>query len=291
MGPRWIALVTLVSALGASRGANAHCLTTTVNEPRGYDPAVSGCWTSGVTVAWPDASIDLQVDAFASRKVPFEVARRIVDESFAKWSSVECKLPGALTTDAVMHPKFRWRDLGAKTVDVSDCTTEECEHDRLAENRLILFRDDEWPNADGAVTYALTTLTYRTNSGRVVGAFMEVNTADHDFVEHAPSSGPAVALDYVITHEAGHFLGLAHSNQFESIMYRAYRGDSDASLRPDDVGAICAIRAATPPSQPEGCGCGVPRSSSQAGTVSALCVAAIALTRRRRTPVSVSRHR
>lgn len=281
---RAIHLLLLSSLLLLPKTARAYCLTTTVNEPTDYEPTLSGCWKQGITLAWPAAPIGLRVDARASRKVSLEVAERTVVESFAKWSSVTCEAPGALTTaDPAPRPAFEVRDLGPTMVDVSDCSTSECVRDRLAESGSILFRDSGWPTADGPETYALTTLTYRPSTGRVYGAFMELNTADHDFVEHGPAPDHAAALDYVITHEAGHFLGLAHSDKSDSIMFSRYRNDGDATLRADDRAAICAIRAAPDEPEAKGCACGVPRATETSEGALSTVVALLFWSRRRRT--------
>lgn len=277
-----MASLSFACVLAGSHAAEAYCLTTTVSEPRGWDPEAQGCFHEGAVLAWPDAPIDLHVDAVASRKVPFDVAQRALDAAFERWSSVVCDVPGALST-AVVHPRFHVRNLGPLTVDLSDCTTEECARDRLAEQRLLVFRDDEWPNAEGAITYALTTVTYRVGSGRVAGAFIEVNTADHDFVEHGPTGGDVAALDYVLTHEAGHFLGLAHSDRADAIMNRLYHPEREATLLRDDEAAICSIRTAAPPEAARaGCGCGVPSSGPHHGWLLGLGLAALVVRRSHR---------
>ncbi|MGZ3416602.1 MAG: matrixin family metalloprotease [Polyangiales bacterium] len=247
-------LLPLLAVIFVSRSAAAYCLTTTVNEPRDYEPTVTGCWKQGVTLAWPASPIGVRVDARASRKVSLEVTQRVVTESFAKWSDVICEPPAT-------HATFEVHDFGPTLIDISDCTTGPCVRDRLAGAGSILYRDNGWPYDDGPSTYALTTLTYGTTSGHVYGAFLEINTADHDFVERGPAPGGAAALDYVITHESGHFLGLAHSDTVDAIMFSRYRNDGDASLRADDRAAICATRpAADDPGRP-GCGCGAASGS------------------------------
>jgi hypothetical protein len=252
--------------------AYAYCLTTSVPEPDDWEPTLTGCWKQGVTLAWPAAPIGYHLDPRASKKVSFDVFQRVTTAAFAQWSAVTC---------AGEHPAFEIRDLGPATIDVSDCTDYPCVRDRLAEAGAILFRDDKWPHDGGSTTFALTTVTYRPSTGRIFGAFLEINSADHDFVEHGPSPSHSAALDSVIAHESGHFLGVAHSDHHDAIMFSRYVNDGNATLREDDRAAICAIRPAPDePSQDEGCDCGVPRSSPRGAF--AIGIAAMVLWSRRR---------
>ncbi len=47
-------------------------------------------------------------------------------------------------------------------------------------------------------------------------------------------------LASILTHEAGHFLGLAHSAETSAVMYAHYHPGQNV-LTPDDVGGICSI--------------------------------------------------
>jgi hypothetical protein len=47
-------------------------------------------------------------------------------------------------------------------------------------------------------------------------------------------------LPSILTHEAGHFLGLAHSSDSSAVMFASYHVNS-TNLQPDDVNGICSI--------------------------------------------------
>ena len=109
-------------------------------------------------------------------------------------------------------------------------------------------------------------------------------------------------LASVVTHEAGHFLGLSHSCAPGATMIDGYMtGDLGMrSIEADDIAGICAIYPPTshPPAcdptpprgfsktcggaSDDGCGCNVIGSEREAGSLPALALAALLLRLRRR---------
>ena len=53
--------------------------------------------------------------------------------------------------------------------------------------------------------------------------------------------GTGIDLQYVATHEEGHCLGMAHSDDPTAVMYPFYDGTRDATLAPDDIKGILSI--------------------------------------------------
>lgn len=178
------------------------------------------------------------------------------------------------------------------------------------------------PCADRGVV-ALTSVLYDPGTGRIFDADIELNGWDGleagNVMATPPSHGwyftcadpPAASctkygedvcasidLRNTLTHEAGHFIGLAHpcgdkgevpcTNAppageipwAERTMYpNTFIGDfGKRDLSPDDVAGVCAIYP--PPSGGSGCG-----SGGAAGAISIL-LAALALRRRRPRPLS-----
>jgi hypothetical protein len=93
---------------------------------------------------------------------------------------------------------------------------------------VIVFRDREaerplWEKDDADVehleqgppldhsTIALTTVSFDTVTGEIFDADMEINSANYDFSVGDSILPGQIDLQTVVTHEAGHFLGLAHS--------------------------------------------------------------------------------
>jgi hypothetical protein len=259
-----------VAALFASSGAQAFCRTTTVPPPTGYNPAVSGCWTQGKPIAWTAGKVPYGVSSAASKYVSLSEALRVADLAFAAWNSALC-VGG--------QPSAQAYDVGPLDVapDSGDCTSSStC---NAVTHDVVVFRDQMWPHDDPVNTLALTTVTYGVQDGEIFEAYTEVNSAQHVLTTlEPPPNGAGFDLQAILTHEAGHFLGLAHATDTHSIMYAYYQAGA-INLTPDDVGAICTVY--DPP--PAG-GCSSQSAPAGAGlaAVSALSLATLAAVRRKR---------
>jgi MYXO-CTERM domain-containing protein len=95
-------------------------------------------------------------------------------------------------------------------------------------------------------------VTYGVDDGRIFSAVMEINSHAQRFSTSVPPAPGEISLEAVVTHEAGHFLGLAHSGDMSAVMYAFYQPGA-ITLTDDDAAGICAVY---PPS-PSGCSCGV----------------------------------
>lgn len=100
--------------------------------------------------------------------------------------------------------------------------------------RLALVRGG-WSH--GASEAAYTTLDVDRNTGEIRGALVELNGA------YSFEGGPGgLDLEQILTHEAGHALGLAHSFDRQAVMHGGHRpGAPHRPLQPDDIAGICAI--------------------------------------------------
>jgi hypothetical protein len=123
-----------------------------------------------------------------------------------------------------------------------------------------------WEHEDlGSQIIALTTTSYRVSTGEILDADMELNawepTAGSGYyftcvnppASTCTSSGQAGCIrtdvENTVTHEAGHFLGLAHATMLDATMYAgAVAGEtSKRTLAQDDVDGICSIYPAGKP--------------------------------------------
>ena len=127
------------------------------------------------------------------------------------------------------------QDLGAVECD-------RVEYNGKAGNaNVVIFRDTKWPHPSGPHNIALTTVTYDTKSGEIFDADMEINVAQYQLTMEDATAD--YDLQSVFTHEAGHFLGLAHSPDSSATMFAVYTRGSTAfrSLAADDVAGVCAV--------------------------------------------------
>jgi hypothetical protein len=107
---------------------------------------------------------------------------------------------------------------------------------------LWILRDDAWSvEAEAENTIALTTLTIDRKTGRILDADVELNARDNAFT--LSSENVQVDLLSVAVHEAGHVLGIYHSDWATSTMASGYDSGSVESrtLEADDIRAICAL--------------------------------------------------
>jgi hypothetical protein len=240
-----------------------YCRTRTCPPPAGY-PRAGACmpadWSSsetcrqdgasGAPLWWRSACIGYELDRAASKRVDFDDFLSAATNAFAAWTGATC--PTGMSS-ASSRVSIEVRYLGP--VDCSRAT-----YDLTGPNQnVITFHDDQWPyeerdrgQSGEAVSpvIALTTVSFDPESGEIVDADVEINSADHDVVSFTDMPGPptdAYDLQAVLTHELGHFLGLAHSPDQQAVMNPS--GDSDTgrskmprrALEDVDVAGICAI--------------------------------------------------
>jgi len=238
----------LRAALGAlavtviPRMAGAYCLTNTCtaeSEGDGECRQENGCLVGGKPLAWANrcVSFSVQKDGSRLRGIPVDEARRIIGEGFYTWTHAACPEGGS--------PSIEVFELGPV-----ECRAAEFDLEQRNAN-VWVFRDAVWPY-DDVGTLALTTVTFSPQTGEIFDADVEINT-----VQNAITIGDGdVTYDLasIATHEAGHVLGLSHSNELSATMYAAYDAGSVTTrqLHVDDVHGICA---AIPPDRdvPEAC--------------------------------------
>jgi hypothetical protein len=172
--------------------------------------------------------VGFSVQQDASKQITLADAQTHAKAAFDRWSSATCASGG--------HPT-----IGATLEDPVAC--DQVEYSEAGPNQhAIIFRDTKWPYSDRFNTLALTTVTFDTDTGELFDADMEVNTAGNTIVLESPAPANAYDFDSIVTHEAGHFLGLAHSPLTSAVMYAFYK-PGVTSLTSDDVDGICAVYA------------------------------------------------
>jgi hypothetical protein len=254
--------------LGIDRSADTallgYCRTTTCPAPAGY-PMDAACapadWSSsdtcmklgasGAPLWWRSSCVGYDLNAAASRGVDFIDFTDAVHAAFTAWTGATCHADDDVKA-ASSRVSVDARDLGP--VACARAT-----YDKTGPNQnVITFHDDRWPyeaadpaatGAAKSTTIALTTVTFDPESGEIFDADVEINSADYEVVPLSVVTAPTpdqVDLQAVLTHELGHFLGLAHSPSADAVMNAS--GDADIGsavpkrdLRSEDVSGICAI--------------------------------------------------
>ncbi|MBL8718726.1 MAG: matrixin family metalloprotease [Myxococcales bacterium] len=233
-------VVVIASLLSAGR-AEAWCRTTT---NRDFIASVDQpCDTDGRVLYWASRCVGYSVQRDASSQVDLDTARKLAARAFDEWTSLDCPAdPIACGGPSVGKPSMKVQDLGPVSCN---CV----EYNQKAGNaNIIMFRDEGWidcngePKKDADSVIALTTVTFSTDSGEIFDADIEINTAN----VQVTTSESAVVFDLwsVLTHETGHFLGLAHTqpSNTAATMYPRYEPGKTFMRDPsdDDRCAMCA---------------------------------------------------
>ena len=239
-------LAVSAAALFASSPAGAFCRTKTVLAPANFDSTLKGCFEGGVPLFWRNACVGYDVHDPPSRKVSYDDASNAISIAFTRWTGASCPTDGIGRSRASIDV----RDLGpvaCATVEQLPNKDNQATHNQ----NVIIFRDDEWIH--GPEVLGLTIVSFLKETGEILGADMEINTKDMepvtfrdpDPVDNVARVDGKKAYDFlsIVTHEAGHFLGIAHSEKKEATMYARYNPGEVyfRDLAPDDVNAVCSI--------------------------------------------------
>lgn len=233
-----------VSAVLLSTAGSASAFCRTKSCELGKEDAAGceqedGCVTEGNPLHWPRACINYAVQADGSPKLGLDGAafQQLAADTFAAWQDVSCPGGGA--------PRFEVQFQG-----FVGCSHREAVCGTSTDNvSTLMFHDSEWPGEADEI--GLTTPTGGVSTGVLVDADLELNSADFDFsLTRGDPNG--FALQDVLAHEMGHFLGLSHSNHSGALMSPGYTdlAMSRELLTADDIAAICAVY---PPGAPLTC--------------------------------------
>lgn len=230
-----LSLAVALVALASSREALAFCRTTTCDARRSNCPLDdNGCPREGAPLSWRALPLVYRFHAPGSEKLDMDRAKEAVRRAFQTWSNVSC---GSKRTS------LRFEE-GSDIPGKSPLATTKPAKTAFG----IYFRDDVWPYDESDESLALTNQTFGTTNGYIDYSDIEVNTTTRTFALEDGEKG--IDLQAAVTHEVGHYIGLAHSPVTTSIMVASYCQsgercggsiDQARALDDDDIRAVCAL--------------------------------------------------
>lgn len=192
----------------------------------------------GTPFHWPSPCVGYAVQKDASAHVSLADTEAAVAAAFATWMKADC--------EGGDNPRLQMDYMGPV-----ECQAQEYDQSKKNAN-IIVFRDEAWPYQGASGVLAFTTVSYNAETGEIYDADMELNSHDNELT----TGDSAVKFDLlsILTHEAGHFLGLAHSADEDATMFARYEEGSTSlrDLTGDDAAGICAVY---PPGAAPGEGC------------------------------------
>jgi MYXO-CTERM domain-containing protein len=242
---RALAALLLLAATAAAPGAEAYCRTMT-SRVRAQE---GECPMYGVALSWRSACTSYSIyRANLPTGLTLPDLNRIAASSTGAWGRVACD-------DNGREPQyFRIVPDGTATNATSNPTG----YNPYGPNsNTVSFRpkwEDDALHRPG--TIAITVVTFDSLTGEIFDADIELNSrtaanaGGFVFAVGRVPEPDECDLQTILTHEFGHFLGLAHSNMTRAVMYpTAGLGEIRSDLNSDDSAGICAIypERATPP--------------------------------------------
>lgn len=244
MRAQLVIAITVAASLMPS-AASAWCrMTSSPRQPTASEPCVSPDPTTDPPeqyLAWlrPCSGIALSVTA-ASNDLSEDEVIGVFERSITTWESVTCS-GESLGVDIQLLS------------EQSTCTAPTY-RDGDGNVNAVMFVADWGEREYDPNAFAVTTVWHRRSTGEILDVDMEINERQGPY-GICPDAGctdsRTVDLENVVTHEIGHYLGLAHSEDVNATMYAmAVAGETHKrDLTPDDQAGICAVY---PPGSPAG---------------------------------------
>ncbi|HEU4411108.1 MAG TPA: matrixin family metalloprotease [Polyangiaceae bacterium] len=202
-----------------------------------FDPG-TGCPANYPRTFWRTSCVGFSFQRDFSNIYDRDLLRDAVRRSFQTWSEAPCPAGGFASVSFVELAR-------------ASCARVEFNEEGPNAN-VVIFRDEGFEydpatcNSPDRIcnTLARTVTTYDLKTGELMGADIEINTSYNVF--GFAGEPDLFDLEAVVTHEVGHFLGLAHTQGDEhpdATMYAEIAAGQTAQryLAQDDLEAVCAV--------------------------------------------------
>lgn len=230
--PRFaVALGATLALLACAADAAAYCRSTTCRSTKDKECQTDddGCVTDGAKLFWPTSCISYATNKLGTQDLDPADTREVIRKAFQAWSDVPCRDGG------VASMTFQERE---------PISCKRSEYNKTGPNvNVVLFQDDDWKYRGIDGTLAKTSVTYNDETGEIYDADIEVNAAFNTVTISDDPTKVQYDLQAIMTHEVGHFIGVAHSPDPSAVMFASYSpgSTSQRQLEADDVDAVCGI--------------------------------------------------
>jgi len=247
----WLgSLAATLAALASSNDAAAFCRMTTDG---GAQIGNAACVEEGAPLEWRYPCLSYAIDSRGSRWMPYEDVEEAVDLAFKAWENADC---GGSPPNVIFKP-------------LQPSTCKRAEYNCSGNVNTIAFLDpwkDECAEASepgyDSNAFAVTIVWHDKQTGEILDADMMINDqtatrfnagGPYAICPATGCTGNDADLGSIVTHEAGHFIGIGHCNPIDindpndpcvqATMFASAERESvdKRTLAPDDIDAVCTI--------------------------------------------------
>lgn len=224
---RFVAALLAAALLAiAPAPAAAYCRLTT-----GMPRPGETCAESGEKLHWDRQCLSYSPVARNEAQPPFVEIEQAIAASFQSWLEVQCD--GKPVALAIRQSE-------------QQVSCDEAQHNNEAGNANIIAFVSDWEDREyPPEAFGLTLVWHDPKTGEILDADMMINETMGELTLCSLDDCPSDAVDVqnVVTHEAGHFLGLGHSfSRTSAMFFEARPGEvRKRYLNADDEAGLCDI--------------------------------------------------